>query len=45
MVYNPRTLPLEPTTYDWLRFDKYVGVPWDESIPQTISIIPIERGN
>ena len=28
-----------------MRFDNYLGVPWDESFPQVVSITPIERNN
>jgi ATP-dependent DNA helicase PIF1 len=45
IVYNPTTSPPEPPTYVLVRFDNYVGVPWDELFPHTIPIIPIERGN
>jgi hypothetical protein len=44
-VYNYGILPLEPHAYVLLRFDNYVGFPWDESFPQTIHVTPIERGN
>jgi len=45
IVFNPRILPLEPPTHVLVIFDNYVGVPWDESFPQIVSITPIERGN
>ena len=44
IVYNPGITPPEPPTYVLVRFDKYVGVPWDEAFPQIVPIIPIERG-
>jgi hypothetical protein len=44
IVYNPGISPPEPPTYILVRFDNYVGVPWDEAFPQTVPIIPIERG-
>ena len=45
IVYNPGTSPPNPPTYVLVTFDKYVGVAWDELFPQTVPIIPIERGN
>jgi hypothetical protein len=45
ILYNPTTSPPEPPTYVLVIFDNYVGVPWDELFPQTIPMIPIERGN
>jgi len=45
IVYKLGILPPKPPTYVLIRFDNYVAVPWDESIPQTISIMCIERGN
>ena len=42
IVYNPRTSPLEPPTYVLVRFDNYVGVPWDELLHQTFPLyLPI----
>jgi hypothetical protein len=43
IVHNHGISPPEPPTYILVRFDNYVGVPWDEAFPQTIPIIPIER--
>ena len=45
IVYNPRSSPPEPPTYVLIKFDNYVGVPWDESFPQVVPITSIERGN
>ena len=36
IVYNPGSSPLEPPTYVLIKFDNYVGVPWDESLPQVV---------
>jgi ATP-dependent exoDNAse (exonuclease V) alpha subunit len=33
IVYNPKTFPPEPPTYVLVRFDNYVGAPWDELFP------------
>jgi hypothetical protein len=44
IVYNPRTSPLEPPTYVLIRFNNYVGVPWDKLFHKIMSIIPNERG-
>ena len=45
IVYNPGSSPPEPPTYVLIKFDNYVGVPWDESFPQFVPITSIERGN
>ena len=45
IVYNPTTFLPEPPTHVLVRFDNYVGVPWDELFAHNIPIIPIERGN
>jgi hypothetical protein len=45
IVYNLGTFHHNPPTYVLVRFDNYVGVPWDELFPHTIPIISIERGN
>jgi len=45
IVYDLGCLPPKPPTYVLIRFDNYVGFPWDESFPWTVSITPIERGS
>ena len=45
IVYNLGSSPLEPPMYVLIKFDNYVGVPWDESFPQVVPITSIERGN
>ena len=45
ILYNPGSSPPEPPTYVLIKFDNYVGVPWDESFPQVVPITSIERGN
>jgi len=45
IVYNPGSSPLEPPTYVLVRFDNYLGVPRDKSIPQVVPITPIKKGN
>ena len=45
IVYKPRKSPPEPPTYVLVRFDNYMGVPWDDSSPKTVPITPIERGS
>jgi len=44
IVYNPGSLPPEPPTYVLVRFDNYLGIAWDEVLPRTVPIAPIERG-
>ena len=44
IVYNPGCSPPEPPTYVLVRFDNYIGIPWDEVSRQTVPIIPIQRG-
>ena len=43
-VYNPTCSPPEPPTYVLVRFDNYVGIPWDEVLRWVVPIIPIQRG-
>jgi len=43
-VYNPGCKPPDPPTYVLVRFDNYLGIPWDEVFCRTVPIIPIERG-
>ena len=31
-------------TYVLVRFDNYVGIPWDEVLPRTAPIVLVERG-
>ena len=45
IVYNPGSSPLEPPTYVLVIFDNYLGVPWDESMPQVVPATHIERDN
>ena len=45
IVYNLGSSPPEPPTYVLIKFYKYVGAPWDESLPQFVPITPIERDN
>ena len=45
IAYNLGSSPLESPMYVLIKFDNYVGVPWDESFPQVVPITPIKRGN
>ena len=45
IVYNPRSSTPEPPMYVLIKFDNYVGVPWDESFPQVVPITSSEIGN
>ena len=45
IVYNPGSSPPEPPMYVLIKFDNYVGVPWDESFPQVVPITYIKRCN
>lgn len=44
IVYKPKVSPPKLHTYVLLIFDKYMGVPWDESSPKIVPT-PIGRGN
>ena len=43
IVYNPGSSSPEPPMYVLIKFDNYVGVPWDESFSQVVPITSIER--
>ena len=45
IIYNPRSSPRDPSMYVLRKFDNYVGIPWDESFPQVVSITSIKRSN
>jgi len=42
-LYNPRCSPPKLPTYVLVRFDNYIGIPWDEVSRKIVPIIPIER--
>ena len=45
IVYHPGSSPPKPPTYVLIKFNNYVGVPWDELFPQVVPITSIKRGN
>ena len=45
IIYNLGSSPRDPSTYVLRKFDNYVGIPWDESFPQVVSITSIKRSN
>ena len=45
IVYNPGSSPQYPSTHVLRKFDNYVGIAWDESFPQVVSITSIKISN
>ena len=45
IVYRPRSNPPQLPAYVVVEFDNYIGLPWDQSNPKHIHILPVQRNN